>query len=113
MAEKTLKDFDYDYQKYADYLESPECANDNGYSVYADSKGNIYESDDWTKGHGHKNVNNGYDRDKSDKGSRGRSWKNPWLKDLVELSITEEEAILLGLLNNSNNKKEKVITKRK
>ena len=28
MARKTLADFNYDYQKYADYLESPECAND-------------------------------------------------------------------------------------
>lgn len=56
MARKTLADFNYDYQAYADYLESAECANDEGYDIYADINGNIYESDDWTKGHGHKNV---------------------------------------------------------
>ena len=29
MARKTLADFNYDYQAYADYLESPECTNDD------------------------------------------------------------------------------------
>ncbi len=83
MPRKTLDDFKKwdgtpDYQAYADYLESAECANDEEYSVYADIHGNIYESDDWTKGHGHKNVFNGYDRDKDDEESKGRPWKNPW-----------------------------------
>lgn len=36
MARKTLEDFkkwdgSYDYQAFADYLESAECANDDGY----------------------------------------------------------------------------------
>ena len=75
MARKTLSDFNYDYQAYANYLESPECANDDGYDTYADHRGNIYESDDWTKGHGHRNVNNGYSRDKDDDRSKGRGWK--------------------------------------
>ena len=98
MARKTLADFNYDYQKYADYLESPECANDEGYSIYGDNKGNIYESDDWTKGHGHKNVNNGYDRDKSDPKSKGRNWKNPWDKLVEALQLSPEEAQLLASL---------------
>ena len=91
MARKTLADFNYDYQKYADYLESAECAKDEGYDTYVDEKGNIYESDDWTKGHGHKNVFNGYVRDKDDKRSKGRWWKNPWLRYNEDLSLTEEE----------------------
>ena len=33
MARKTLSDFNYDYQAYADYLESAECANDDGYDI--------------------------------------------------------------------------------
>ena len=40
MARKTLKDFNYDYQAYADYLESAECADDDDYDVYADIHGN-------------------------------------------------------------------------
>lgn len=44
MARKTLEDFkkwdgSYDYQAFADYLESAECANDDGYDIYADYKG--------------------------------------------------------------------------
>lgn len=64
MARKTLADFNYDYQAYADYLDSGECANDDGYDVFGDEHGNVYEptGGDWTKGHGHKNENNGYDR---------------------------------------------------
>ena len=96
MARKTLADFNYNYQAYADYLESAECANDEGYSVYADEKGNIYESDDWTKGHGHKNVFNGYDRDKDDERSKGRPWKNPWLIYMEKLNLTEEELYFLN-----------------
>ena len=70
MARKTLADFNYNYQAYADYLQSPECANDDGYDTYVDHRGNIYESDDWTRGHGHKNVHNGYNRDKNDRRRR-------------------------------------------
>lgn len=98
MAKKTLADFNYDYQAYADYLESPECANDEGYDTYADINGNIYESDDWTKGHGHKNVNNGYDRDKDAPNSQGRKWKNPWEKLVEALQLSPEEAQLLASL---------------
>ena len=43
MARKTLADFNYDYQAYANYLESAECANDDGYDTYVDINGNIYE----------------------------------------------------------------------
>ena len=91
MPRKTLADFNYDYQKYADYLESAECANDDGYDTYVDEKGNIYTSDDWTKGHGHENVFNGYKRDKDDEKSKDRPWKNPWLKYAKRLHLTEEE----------------------
>lgn len=98
MARKALEDFNYDYQAYADYLESAECANDDGYDTYVDINGNIYESDDWTKGHGHKNVNNGYDRDKDDDRSQGRKWKNPWLKYEKKLNLTSEEVEFLSAL---------------
>ena len=99
---KTLEDFGYDYQKYANYLESAECANDEGYSIYADEKGNIYESDDWTKGHGHKNTENGYNRDKDDARSQGRSWKNPWLKYEQGLNLTPEEINFLNISQVEN-----------
>ena len=98
MARKTLKDFDNDYSAYADYLESAECANDDGYDTYVDVKGNIYTSDDWTKGHGHENVHNGYKRDKDDERSKGRNWKNPWLKYEKQLNLSEEEKQLLNVL---------------
>jgi len=114
MARKTLADFNYDHQAYADYLESAECANDDGYSIYADINGNIYESDDWTKGHGHKNVYNGYDRDKDDERSKDRPWKNPWLKYLQKLNLTEEEFNFINSLYQEKNKnKENVVTKRR
>lgn len=69
MERKTLEDFDNDYQAYADYLESAECANDEGYDIYADENGNIYEriNGDWTLGHSHKNVFTGYDSGLDDK----------------------------------------------
>ena len=98
MARKTLADFNYDYQAFADYLESAECANDDGYDTYVDIHGNIYESDDWTKGHGHKNVFNGYDRDNDDEKSQGRKWKNPWLKYAEKLNLTQEEMNFLNTL---------------
>ena len=62
MARKTLADFNYDYQAYADYLESPECTNDDGYDVIADQYGNVYTptDGDWSKGHGHQNENTDY-----------------------------------------------------
>lgn len=112
MARKTLEDFNYDYQAYADYLESAECANDDGYDTYADYNGNVYESDDWTKGHGHKNVFNGYDRDKDDDRSKGRKWKNPWLKYAEKLNLTSEEIKLLNTLynNRQNNEIEEIKT---
>lgn len=78
---KTLEDFNYDYQAYANYLESPECANDDGYDTLVDvPSGNIYTSKDWTKGHGHQNVFNGYDRKEDDPKSNNddHPWKNPW-----------------------------------
>ena len=78
MARKTLEDFNYDYQAYADYWESAECVNDEGYDTYADEKGNIYTSSDWTKGHSHQSVNNGYNRPEDDPRSQGRDWKNRW-----------------------------------
>lgn len=101
MARKTLSDFNYDYQAYADYLESAECANDDGYDTLVDvPSGNIYErtDGDWTKGHGHQNVFNGYDRDKDSKNSKGRNWKNPWLKYVEKLNLSEEEVQFLTAL---------------
>lgn len=103
---KTLEDFKesdgtYDYQAYADYLDSAECANDDGYDILVDVKsGNIYErtDDDWTKGHGHRNVFNDYDRDKDDKRSKGRPWKNPWLKYAEKLNLTSQEIDFLNAL---------------
>lgn len=101
---KTLDDFikpdgSYDYQAFADYLESAKCANDDGYDILVDvPSGNIYErtDGDWEKGHGHKNVFNGYNRDKDDKKSKGRPWKNPWLKYEKELNLTLQEVELLN-----------------
>lgn len=100
MARKELSDFNYNYQTYANYLESAECANDDGYDTYADIHGNIYESNDWTKGHGHKNVNNGYDRDKDDDRSNGRNWKNFWLKYAEKLDLSPEEIQFLNAVYN-------------
>lgn len=100
MARKDLSDFNYDYQAFANYLESAECANDDGYDTYVDHKGNIYESEDWTKGHGHKNVYNGYERSKDDERSNGREWKNPWLKYDRNLNLSEEE---INILNENHN----------
>lgn len=105
MSRKTLADFNYDYQAYANYLESAECANDDGYDTYVDINGNIYESDDWTKGHGHKNVNNEYERDKDNNRSKGRNWKNPWLKYVEKLNLTQEEVEFLTALYNYNQNK--------
>lgn len=123
MARKDLSDFNYDYQAYANYLESAECANDEGYDTYVDTiGGNIYErtNDDWTKGHGHKNVNNGYDRDKNDERSEGRNWKNPWLKYAEKLNLSSEEIQCLNAVYNykqsvQNSKLEKnnILSKRR
>lgn len=110
MARKTLSDFNNDYQKYADYLESAECANDDGYDILVDvPSGNIYErtEGDWRKGHGHENVNNGYKRDKDDPKSKGRSWKNPWLIYLKNLKITLEE---IQYIKNNESSKENIRT---
>ena len=112
MARKSLSDFGYDYQAYANYLESAECANDEGYSTYVDVPGgNIYESTDgdWTKGHGHQNVNNGYNRDKDSASSKGRPWKNNWLKYSEKLNLTKEE--MQFLINFVDSQKEKEIIK--
>ncbi len=100
MARKTLEDFNYDYQAYADYLESPECVNDDGYDVIGDQYGNVYTptEGDWTKGHGHKNENTNYDRKPEDKDSYGRKWKNPWLKYADKLNLTAEEIQFLEVL---------------
>ncbi len=106
MPRKTLADFNYDYQAYANYLESAECANDDGYDIYVDVPGgNIYErtDGDWTKGHGHKNVNNGYDRDKDAENSKGRPWKNNWLKYVEKISLSKEEMEFLFQIYSSQN----------
>jgi len=97
MARKDLSDFNYDYQKYADYLESAECTNDDGYDVIADQYGNVYTptDGDWTKGHGHENENTDYNRPSDHPSSKGRSWKNPWLKYTDDLILSFSEAKLL------------------
>lgn len=124
---KTLDDFEksdgtYDYQAYADYLESPECTNDDGYDVIADQNGNVYTptDGDWTKRHGHKNENTGYDRPADRKDSLGRPWKNPWLKYSEKLNLTPEESVFLNTLfscdlNNQVNDfaENKTLSKRK
>ena len=82
-------------------MDSAECANDDGYDILVDvPSGNIYErtDGDWTKGHGHQNVFNGYDRDKDDKKSEGRPWKNPWLKYAEKLNLTSQEIEFLNVL---------------
>lgn len=101
MARKTLEDFNYDYQAYADYLESAECANDDGYSVYGDQYGNVYEAidGDWTKGHSHINENSNWEgRGLDDPKSKGRPWKNNWLKYAEKLNLTSEEIEFLTAL---------------
>ena len=113
MPRKELSDFNYNYQAYADYLESPECANDEGYDTLVDYNGNIYEATDgdWQKGHGHKNVYNGYDRDKDDEKSKGRPWKNPWLKYNENLILTQSDAELICTFSDSEIKKNISLTK--
>ena len=103
MARKTLEDFkkwdgSYDYKAFADYLESAECTNDDGYDVIADQYGNVYTptEGDWRKGHGHKNENTNYDRPADRKDSYGRKWKNPWLKFAEKLNLTEEEIAFIS-----------------
>ena len=112
MARKTLADFYYDYQAYADYLESPECTNDDGYDVIADQYGNVYTptDGDWSKGHGHQNENTDYNRPSDSKYSYGRKWKNPWLKYAEKLNLTPEEVEFLNTLHdyNQNNKVSKL-----
>ena len=98
MARKTLEDFNNDYWAYANYLQSAECANDEGYDTYVDvPSGNIYESDDWTKGHGHRNVfaKNWKGRDKDDPESQGRPWENRWfcMQQLSKLSFSQLQVI--------------------
>lgn len=119
MARKELSDFNYDYQAYADYLESAECANDEGYDVFVNAQtGDIYTptDGDWTKGHGHKNTKTGYDRDKDDKSSIGRDWKNPWLKYQKNFCISEEEFNYITSFVKSNeqdnNSNEKTLIKK-
>ncbi len=100
MARKTLDDFNGDCQAYADYLESAECMNDDGIDVYIDvEKGDIYTptEGDWTKGHGHDNVNDPRPgREPEDEKSYGRPWYNPWLKYSSSISFTEEEIDLIN-----------------
>lgn len=114
MARKTLADFNYDYQAYANYLESAECTNDDEYDVVADQYGNAYTptDGDWTKGHGHKNENTGYDRPSDREDSYGRKWQNRWLKYVEKLNLTPEEIEFLSTLydyklNNQVNELEK------
>ena len=112
MARKTLADFNYDYQAYADYLESPECTNDDGYDVIADQYGNVYTptDGDCSKGHWHQNENTDYNRPSDSKDSYGRKWKNPWLKYAEKLNLTPEEVEFLNTLHdyNQNNKVSKL-----
>ena len=93
-----------DYKKYliddilAFWAKKSIDYENGGIFTCLDEKGNIYESDDWTKGHGHKNVHNGYERDKDDKRSKGRPWKNPWLRydeefDLIESFNCKNESL--------------------
>lgn len=101
MSRKTLEDFNYDYQAYADYLESAECANDDGYSIYGDQHGNVYEAidGDWTKGHSHINENTDWEgRNLEDSDSKGRPWKNRWLKYAEKLNLTPEEIEFINAL---------------
>lgn len=97
MARKELSDFNGDYQKFADYLESAECANDEGIDVVADENGNIYTptNGDWTQGHGHINVKNGYNRPSDSPKSIARPWKNNWaiLETLSNLSFEELQIV--------------------
>ena len=123
---KTLKDFNYDYQAYADYLESAQCLQDDGIDIYAEGR-NVYTPTncDWTQGHGHFFDNSGldkpdYNRDAQDEKSKGRPWYNKWLKYSESLNLTSEEAILLDCLNDfqQDNQKEeksksKILCKRK
>lgn len=121
MARKTLSDFNYNYQAYANYLESAECANDDGYDILIDvPSGNIYErtEKDWTKGHGHNNVNDPRPpRDPKDPNSIGREWKNPWLKYAEKLNLTIEEIQFLNSIYNyeqiNKSEKNKINTKTK
>lgn len=106
MARKTLADFNYDYQAYADYLESAECLQDDGIDIYAEGR-NVYTptQGDWTKGHGHYVDNSGlgksdYNREANNENSKGRSWYNKWLKYAEKLNLTTEEAEFLGVLYN-------------
>lgn len=100
MARKSLSDFNYDHQAYANYLESPECTNDDGYDAIGDQYGNVYTptEGDWTKGHGHVNENTNYKRPADRKDSYGRKWKNPWLKYSEKLNLTQQEAQFLNIL---------------
>ena len=97
MARKELSDFDENYQAFADYLESAECANDEGYDVVADENGNIYTptNGDWTQGHGHINTKNGYNRPADSPNSIGRPWKNNWavIATLSNLSFEELQIV--------------------
>lgn len=118
MVRKTLEDFDNDYQKYADYLESAECANDDGYDAIGDEYGNVYTptDGDWTKGHGHRNDNTNYNRPADDDESKGRPWYNKWLKYADKLELTKEEVELLNTLfdcNINNQDNDKSFTKRR
>ena len=104
MARKTLADFNYDYQAYADYLESPQCLQDDGIDIYAEGR-NVYTptDGDWTKGHGHYVDNSGlnkedYNRDANDEKSKGRPWYNKWLKYAEKLNLTAEEIKFLEVL---------------
>ena len=126
MARKTLADFNYDYQAYADYLESAECMQDDGIDVYAEGRDVYTPTDgDWRKGHGHYVDNTGldkedYDRDANDKSSKGRPWYNKWLKYAEKLNLTSEEVEFLNTLYdyNQNNqvnesKENKTLSKRR
>lgn len=104
MARKTLEDFNYDYQAYADYLESAECMQDDGIDIYGEGR-NVYTptDGDWRKGHGHFVDNSGlnkpdYNRDANDERSKGRPWYNKWLKYAKKLNLTPSEVEFLSTL---------------
>lgn len=117
MARKTLSDFNYDYQAYANYLESAECMQDDGIDVYAEGR-NVYTptDGDWRKGHGHYVDNSGtdkpdYERKPDDDDSKGKPWYNKWLKYSEKIQLTQEEINLLKDLLDKDDIKVKKLKK--
>lgn len=101
MARKTLADFNGDCQKYADYLESAQCLQDEGCDEYGVGKHKYTPTEgDWAKGHGHTvyddKGNVKYERKPEDPESYGRPWKYHWLKEVREFLVSSEEKELIS-----------------